>query len=105
MNAVSRARRGSFASSSTTPEEVCNALGFQETDMRVPMGSSAGMPCQEFMELVTTYLDGALSMGERARYDEHLRTCAGCRAYLAQMELVVSALGELRRGERIGILR
>jgi MEDS: MEthanogen/methylotroph, DcmR Sensory domain/Putative zinc-finger len=63
------------------------------------MGSSAGMPCQELIELVTAYLDGALLSAERARCDEHLRTCAGCRAYLAQMELVVSALGELRRSE------
>jgi hypothetical protein len=61
------------------------------------MGSSAGMPCQEFVELVTTYLDGALPTGERARCDEHVRTCRGCGAYLAQMELVVNALEELRR--------
>jgi MEDS: MEthanogen/methylotroph, DcmR Sensory domain/Putative zinc-finger len=63
------------------------------------MGSSTGMPCQELAELVTAYLDGALPSAERACCDEHLRTCAGCRAYLAQMELVVSALGELRRGK------
>jgi MEDS: MEthanogen/methylotroph, DcmR Sensory domain/Putative zinc-finger len=63
------------------------------------MGASTGMPCRELVELVTAYLDGALPTAERARCDEHLRTCAGCRAYLAQMELVVSALGELRRGD------
>jgi hypothetical protein len=63
------------------------------------MGSSTGMPCQELAELVTAYLDGALASAERAHCDEHLRTCAGCRAYLAQMELVVGALGELRRSD------
>jgi anti-sigma factor RsiW len=57
------------------------------------------MPCQELAELVTAYLDGALASAECARCDEHLRTCAGCRAYLAQMELVVGALGELRRSD------
>jgi hypothetical protein len=57
------------------------------------------MPCRELVELVTAYLDGALPPAERARCDEHLRTCAGCRAYLAQMELVVGALGELRHSE------
>jgi MEDS: MEthanogen/methylotroph, DcmR Sensory domain/Putative zinc-finger len=61
------------------------------------MGSSTGMPCQELVELVTAYLDGALRSAERARCDEHLRTCAGCRRYLAQMQIVVGALGELRR--------
>ena len=63
------------------------------------MGSSPGMPCQALVELVTAYLDDVLPAAERARCDEHVRTCAGCRAYLAQMELVVGALGELRRGE------
>jgi anti-sigma factor RsiW len=58
-----------------------------------------GMPCRELVELVTAYMDGALPAAERARCDEHLKTCAGCRAHLAQTELVVSALGELRRGD------
>ena len=57
------------------------------------------MPCREFVELVTAYLDGALPAAERARCDEHLGTCPGCRGYVAQMELVVSALGELRRAD------
>ena len=63
------------------------------------MGSSTEMPCRELVELVTAHMDGALPAAERARCDEHLQTCAGCRTHLAQMELVVSALGELRRGD------
>jgi MEDS: MEthanogen/methylotroph, DcmR Sensory domain/Putative zinc-finger len=63
------------------------------------MGSSTSMPCRELVELVTAYLDDVLPPAERARCDEHLRTCVGCRAYVAQMELVVGALGELRRSE------
>src|SRR5678816_811868 len=62
-----------------------------------PMGPSTGMPCRELVELVTACLDGALLAGERARCDEHLRTCAGCRAYRAQMEALVGGLGELHR--------
>src|SRR5919108_1020073 len=64
------------------------------------MASSTGMRCQEFAELVTAYLDDALPSTERARCDDHVARCAGCHAYLTQMELVVAALGELRRGER-----
>ena len=60
------------------------------------MVPSTDMPCQELVELVTSYLDDALPPADRARCDEHFRTCAGCRAYLAQMERVVGALGELR---------
>jgi MEDS: MEthanogen/methylotroph, DcmR Sensory domain/Putative zinc-finger len=63
------------------------------------MGSSTGMPCQELVELVTDYLDDALPAAERARCAEHLRACAGCRAYLAEMELTMSALGDLRRSD------
>src|SRR5262245_23386539 len=63
------------------------------------MESSTGMPCRELAELVTAYLDGALPEAERGRCDGHLRTCPGCRGYVAQMELVVSALGELRRAD------
>ena len=61
------------------------------------MGSSTGMACRELVELVTAYLDGALPSPERARFDEHLRACAGCRAYLVQMEVVVGTLGDLGR--------
>jgi hypothetical protein len=63
------------------------------------MGSSTDMPCRELVELVTAYLDGALSSADRERCDAHWRTCLGCRTYLAQMQLVVGSLGELRRRE------
>ena len=44
------------------------------------MESSAGMPCQELVEVVTAYLDGVLPSAEYARCDAHLEMCAGCRA-------------------------
>ena len=55
------------------------------------MGLSTDMPCQELVELVTAYLDGALSPADRERFEAHWRTCPGCRTYLAQMQLVVQA--------------
>ena len=64
------------------------------------MGASRGITCRELVELVTAYLDGALPSAERARSDEHFRTCAGCRAYRAQMEAVVETLGHLHREQR-----
>jgi DcmR-like sensory protein/putative zinc finger protein len=63
------------------------------------MGSSTGMSCQELVELVTAYREGVLTPDDGARWDAHVRTCVGCRAYLAQMELVVATVGELRRSE------
>jgi anti-sigma factor RsiW len=44
------------------------------------------LTCQELVELVTEYLEGGLTADERARVDDHLDACAGCRAYVAQME-------------------
>ena len=57
------------------------------------------MSCRELVELVTAYLDGALSRGDHARCEAHWRTCPGCRTYLAQMQLVVSSLAQVGRRE------
>jgi hypothetical protein len=63
--------------------------------------SLTSVPCREFVDLVTAYREGALPAVERARCDEHVRACAGCRAYLAQMELVIDSLRELGRTEAV----
>ena len=51
--------------------------------------------CQDFVELVTDYLDDALPVHERARIDRHLVTCPGCRAALAQWRTVIDMAGHL----------
>jgi anti-sigma factor RsiW len=51
-----------------------------------------GMACQELAELVTAYLEDYLGTAERARFEEHLATCSGCRRYLEQMRLTLRAL-------------
>ena len=53
------------------------------------------LACQEFVELVTDYLEGALPRRERKRLEAHLRGCHGCTAYLEQMRVTVRSLGEL----------
>ena len=42
------------------------------------------MDCNELVELVTAYLDGALDPDTRARFDMHLVECDGCENYLQQ---------------------
>jgi DcmR-like sensory protein/putative zinc finger protein len=59
------------------------------------MKPSADMTCHELAELVTTYLDGALSPRERERFEAHLQGCSGCQAHVSQMRLVVSTLGQM----------
>jgi anti-sigma factor RsiW len=51
--------------------------------------------CQEFVELVTDYLEGTLPRRERKRMQAHLGDCDGCSAYLEQMRVTIRTLGEL----------
>ena len=57
------------------------------------------MSCREFVEIVTEYLEGALSEERRAALHAHIDECGGCSAYLAQMEQTIAALRGLD-GER-----
>ena len=53
------------------------------------------LTCQEFVELVTDYFEGALDADTTARFDEHRALCPGCETYLLQMKETVSRLGEI----------
>ena len=53
------------------------------------------MNCRQVVELMTDYLEGALSPVERARFDEHIAGCDGCRAYLEQLRTTRKVLGRL----------
>jgi Putative zinc-finger len=55
--------------------------------------------CRELAELVTDYLEDALTPAERAACERHLRGCGDCRGYLDQMRETIAALGELAPGE------
>jgi predicted anti-sigma-YlaC factor YlaD len=48
--------------------------------------------CQQFVELVTEYLEGTLPGDLSASIEAHLDICDGCRLYLGQMRLTVRAL-------------
>ena len=59
------------------------------------MASYPEMPCQELVELLTDYLEGALSQVDRERFEEHLKSCRHCRTYVEQMRQTIRALGRL----------
>ena len=42
--------------------------------------------CQQAVELVTDYLEGALSRRVRRRFEGHLKVCPNCAAYLEQID-------------------
>ena len=66
----------------------------RDADGAVP-GARAEMPCREFVEVVTGYLEGTLSDADRNRFDEHLAACPHCTAYLDQMRTVLRLTGRL----------
>lgn len=49
--------------------------------------------CQQAVELVTDYLEGALRRRERRRLESHLRACPNCSAYLAQIQATIRLTG------------
>lgn len=53
------------------------------------------LSCQELVELVTDYLEGALPEELRLRFEAHIGTCAGCRTYLEELRQTIRATGSL----------
>ncbi|HEV2426850.1 MAG TPA: zf-HC2 domain-containing protein [Acidimicrobiales bacterium] len=56
---------------------------------------SVPLVCREAVELMSDYLDGALSRRDRRRLARHLAGCGDCSAYLEQLRAVVSASGRV----------
>jgi anti-sigma factor RsiW len=57
--------------------------------------SGADMACQDLVQLITAYLDGALPDDIRTQVDEHLDGCDGCQNVLAQWRTIIALAGRL----------
>jgi anti-sigma factor RsiW len=55
----------------------------------------AEVPCQEVVEMVTDYLEGALSPADHRRLEAHLPGCEHCTEYLAQIRETIRLAGRL----------
>ena len=54
------------------------------------------MPCcDEYVDLISAAIDGALSEEETARLEEHLARCPECRALYEDFAAIHSALGDV----------
>lgn len=53
------------------------------------------MACQEFVERVTDYLEGALAPDDAARLQAHLAECEDCEHYLGQLQTTRRLTGTL----------
>jgi len=55
-----------------------------------------GLTCQELVELVTDYLEGALPGADVERFESHLAICPGCSTYVDQFRETIRLTGRLR---------
>ncbi|MBA3690179.1 MAG: zf-HC2 domain-containing protein [Actinobacteria bacterium] len=55
----------------------------------------SNLTCREVVELVTDYLEGALDVADRVRFEEHLEECEGCQNYLDQVRTTIRVTGML----------
>ena len=53
------------------------------------------LTCRELVELVTDYLEGALTSAEATSFEAHLDHCDGCRAYLDQLRHTIALTGQI----------
>ena len=56
---------------------------------------AAPIACRDLVELVTDYLEGALSPEQHARFQHHIAGCDGCTAYLEQIRQTVALLEQI----------
>jgi len=73
------------------------------------MTPSPTLSCQQLVELVSDYLEGALDPHTATLVEEHLADCPGCETYLEQMRQTISLLGtvsedQLSKPTRAGLM-
>ena len=59
------------------------------------MANAEDLTCAELVELVSDYIEGALALDDRVRFEEHLTICSGCANYLDQMRTTIALSGRL----------
>lgn len=64
--------------------------------MKVGRERRRTLVCQELVEVITDYLEGALSPGDRARFETHLAGCELCDRYVEQFRRTILHAGRLR---------
>ena len=61
--------------------------------------------CQQVVELMTDYLEGALSDADRHRFERHLAGCPHCTEYLAQMRETIRLAGRVAPADLTPVMR
>jgi anti-sigma factor RsiW len=59
------------------------------------MIDTEALSCQELVELVTDYLEGALTPSDLRRFEEHIAVCDACTEYLRQIRETIRIVGAI----------
>jgi anti-sigma factor RsiW len=62
-------------------------------------GSGPGghdITCQQAVGLVTDYLENALVLDDRARFEAHLAECPHCTEHVRQIQVTIAVAGRVR---------
>jgi anti-sigma factor RsiW len=57
--------------------------------------ATRGLACQEIVELVTDYLEGAMDAPLLASFEAHLAGCPHCTHYVEQIEATIRIAGTI----------
>jgi hypothetical protein len=59
------------------------------------VNDTEALSCQELVELVTDYLEGALGQPDLRRFEQHIAGCGGCTRYLEQLRATIRITGTI----------
>ena len=59
------------------------------------MIDTEALSCQELVELVTDYLEGALDDRDVRAFESHLAGCEGCTEYVEQLRTTIRLVGTI----------
>ena len=59
------------------------------------MIDTEALSCQELVELITDYLEGALGERDLRAFETHIANCGDCTEYLEQMRRTIRVVGTL----------
>jgi predicted anti-sigma-YlaC factor YlaD len=54
------------------------------------------LDCNEIVEIVTAYLEGALKRRDRKAFERHLKKCGGCTNYVEQIRTTIETVGRVK---------
>jgi len=63
--------------------------------MQLHLPARRELVCQQVVELVTDYLEGALRPAARRRFERHLAGCEHCTEYLIQIKATIAVAGRI----------